>query len=188
MLALISSPAMSQEIARKFTYAADLTGDGRNESVVLAIQGAAMNRPFRWSLSVTDIAGRLLFKVEEDDSWLDEFFGDDGYMAGCSGYEQCKRRYYFEDKPQSVAGCLKKGGTKDLAKVLGSENSLEAARSFLETKKTSPAATKAALQELPTLLQNEQTKSLCFENDPNHHGQNLVWLKTVGGFVPYYVP
>jgi hypothetical protein len=72
VLALLSSPAISQEIDRQFTYSAELTGDGRSESVVLAIRGAAIDKPFQWSLTVTDRENHILFKVEKDDSRFDK--------------------------------------------------------------------------------------------------------------------
>ena len=188
LLAVIAVPAMSQEVARTFTYSADLTGDGRSEDVVLAIRSAAMDKPFRVTLTVTDSDKHVLFTSELDGAWFDEFFADEGYMTGCSNYDQCKRLYYFEDKPKSLSGCLKPGGTKNLARIIGFENSSEAARSFLEERKISPSVIDAALKELKTALQNDRTTSLCYDEHPQDHGQYFVWLKTVAGFVPYHVP
>jgi hypothetical protein len=187
LLALSSSPTMSEEISRTFTYTADLTGDGRNEKIVLAIHGAAINKPFRWSLSVTDEGGHSLLKVEKDDAWIDEAYGDPSYMLGCTGYEQCKRLYYFEQKPKEISDCLKSGGTQHLAKVIGSENYSEAVRAFLAEKKSSPSAIEAALKELKLILEHPKTASLCYSEHEQDHGQYLVWLKSVGGFVPYHV-
>jgi hypothetical protein len=192
VLALISSPAISQEIDRKFTYSADLTGDGRNERIVLAIHGAAIDKPFKWSLTVTDRENHILFKTENDDSRFDKFFGEEGYMDGCSTYEQCKRRYYFEDKPKNVSNCLKGGRTKELAAstaaALGYDNPSEAARYFLEERKTSPTAIEAALKELQSALASTRTNSLCYREYEHDHGKYLVWLKSVGEFVPYFAP
>jgi hypothetical protein len=188
VLMLVSSPGLSQEVHRNFTYRADLTGDGRAEKIVLDIHGADIRTPFQWSLSVTDTNGRVLFKVEKDDSWIDEAYGDPNYMGGCSGYEQCKRRYYFEEKPRSLATCLKSGDTQRSAKFFGFDNSSEAARQFLESKNTSPSTIDAALKELQGTLQNKSTLSLCYQEHEEDHGKLLVWLKTVGEFVPYYEP
>jgi hypothetical protein len=192
VLAFISSPAISQEIDRKFTYSADLTGDGRSESIVLAMHGAAIDKPFKWSLTVTDRDNHILFKVEKDDSWFDKFFGDPGYMDGCAGYEQCKRRYYFEERPKEFSNCLKGGETKKLAASsaasLGFDNSSESVRDFLEERKTSPAVIDAALKELRSALTSTRTNSLCYQEHVQDHGEYLVWLKSVGEFVPYDSP
>ena len=188
-LALVSLPVFSQGIDRRFEYTADLTGDGHNERVVLAIYGVAMDKPFTWSLAVIDQEDRVLYKTEKDDTWLDKFFGEEGYMSPrCANYDQCKRRYYFEEQPHSIAGCLKKGGTRHLARIIGLDNSMDAARYFLKEEKAASSTIEAALKELPVLLAAEQTTSLCFASHPEDHGQNLVWLKAVGAFVPYYVP
>jgi hypothetical protein len=187
-LALVCLPAFSQGIDRRFSYTADLTGDGHNESVVLAIRGVAIDKPFTWSLTVTDQKNHVLYKTEQDDSWIDKFFGEEGYMIQCSTYEQCKRRYYFEDQPHSISGCLKKGGTRHLAKIVGLDNSKEASRHFLKEKKAVSPVIDAALKELPMLLAAEQTMSLCFSYHPNDHGQYLLWIESVGAFVPYYEP
>jgi hypothetical protein len=179
---------VSQEIHRTFAYSADLTGDGRKERVFLVIHGADITKPFKWSISVTDAGGRRLFWVEKDDAWIDEAYGDPNYMRGCSGYEQCKGRYYFEEKPRSLLKCLTSGETQKAAKLFGSENSSEAARHFLEGKKISLSTIQAALAELQGVLQNSQTLSLCYQEHEEDHGDYLVWLKTIREFVPYYLP
>jgi hypothetical protein len=113
-------------------------------------------------------------------------------MDGCAGYEQCKRHYYFEEKPQELSDCLKDGATRKLAAAsnasVGYDNSSVAARDFLQERKTTPAAIEAALKELQSALASTRTNSLCYREDGQDHGKFLVWLKSVGEFVPYFVP
>ena len=62
-----------------------------------------MRQPLSWSVTVKDQDNHLLYAVQRNDAWLDEFFRDAGYVDGCQSYEACKRRYYFDELPTHVS-------------------------------------------------------------------------------------
>lgn len=105
--------------------AVDLRSDGRPDTVALHIVADGYAAPFTWTLTITSDARRI-YSVHRDDSRLDRFFGDEGYVAGCRGYLECKRKYYFNDlladsldPPFDLEGVLDTAQSNTLRAVAG---------------------------------------------------------------------
>ena len=81
----------------------DFVVGGGIETITLKITAKSFNSPFHWSVSIANNTGTL-FSAYRDDTWLDGFFGDDGYIEGCKGYAECKKKWYFNDLVASVLG------------------------------------------------------------------------------------
>src|SRR5207244_3419360 len=75
-------------------------------NITLRVNGVAENTPFVWSVTVTDSGGSSLFRIEHDDRTIDQFFGTEGFIAECKGYQPCKSKWYFEKLPKEVAGAV----------------------------------------------------------------------------------
>src|SRR5262249_57485744 len=58
----------------------------------LQVSGAGPKAPFHWSVTISDSNGSILFRTEHDDRAIDQFFGDDGFIDGCRGYDACKTK------------------------------------------------------------------------------------------------
>jgi hypothetical protein len=75
----------------------DVTGDGIDDEIRLDIKGENWNTPLRWTLTISS-KDKILFKHSADDSWLDKFFNDSGYVNDtCKSYLDCKKQYYMKD-------------------------------------------------------------------------------------------
>jgi hypothetical protein len=75
----------------------DVTGDGIADDLVLHIKGESWNKPLKWSLTIIS-KGKNIFEHKSDDTWLDNFFNDRGYVnKPCSTYLECKKQYYLHD-------------------------------------------------------------------------------------------
>jgi len=75
----------------------DVTGDGVKDLITLHLKGLGWQAPFNWELSIRS-KGKLIFSHESDDSWLDKFFNDPGYVDDqCKSYLACKMKYYLHD-------------------------------------------------------------------------------------------
>ena len=83
-------------VDEKLTKAQDLTGDGKPDKIILTLKAANNISPMTWN-PIIESGGQSVYSYESDDSWLDKFFGEEGYMDRCSGYSQCKARYYYND-------------------------------------------------------------------------------------------
>ena len=57
-------------------------------------------------VTFTDSSGSVLFRSEHDDRNLDQFFGDEGYVDDCKGYDSCKNKWYFQDLPKEVSRAI----------------------------------------------------------------------------------
>jgi hypothetical protein len=75
----------------------DVTGDGIDDDIVLHIKGESWNKPFKWILTISS-KGKKIFEHKSDDTWLDAFFNDKGYVNDtCASYLECKKQYYSND-------------------------------------------------------------------------------------------
>ena len=41
--------------------------------------------------------GEQIYGYSNDDTWLDKFFNNKGYVLGCKDYISCKYKYYYHD-------------------------------------------------------------------------------------------
>lgn len=75
----------------------DVTGDGIHDDVILNIKGEGWNKPFKWTLTIVS-KGKTIFEHKSDDSWLDAFFSEKGYVNDmCASYLECKKQFYLHD-------------------------------------------------------------------------------------------
>jgi hypothetical protein len=107
IILLAQAACRSLPIDEVLTKEADLTGDGKPEKIFLHLRAADMRSPFSWTLTINS-GDAEIYRYASDDGWLNEFFGDEGYVLGCTGYIECKRKYYFHDL---IEGFVLTGGT-----------------------------------------------------------------------------
>jgi len=75
----------------------DVTGDNVKDKIVLNLKAKSFNDPFVWTLTIFSKGEKILSYVS-DDSWMDSFFSDKGFVDdNCQNYEECKRQYYYKD-------------------------------------------------------------------------------------------
>lgn len=84
--------AVNETISREV----DVIGDGTRELILLNLLGESWEKPFKWTLTIK-AKGRVIFEYQSDDTWLDAFFAEEGYIQGCADYLSCKKKYYEED-------------------------------------------------------------------------------------------
>ena len=79
-----------------FVQLADMTFDGEPDSVILTIKGESLVHPFVWSLKVQS-KGQTIYQHIKDDSGMDKFFNDPGYVSNTQDpYFESKTTYYFQ--------------------------------------------------------------------------------------------
>lgn len=102
LLALTYAPssAFSQtkgNIDQRIEKHIDVTGDGIDDDIILRIKGKSWNKPFKWTLTIVS-KGKSIFEHKSDDTWLDAFFSDKGYVNDtCTSYLECKKQYYLNN-------------------------------------------------------------------------------------------
>lgn len=102
LLALTYAPSSAfsqtkENIDKKIEKHMDVTGDGIDDDIILRIKGKSWNKPFKWSLTIVS-KGKTIFEHKSDDTWLDAFFSDKGYVNDtCASYLECKKQYYLND-------------------------------------------------------------------------------------------
>lgn len=104
-LLITASPGfvMSEEsVDQMIVKHIDVTGDGIGDDIILNIKGENWNKPFKWMLTIS-AKGKIIFKHTSDDTWLDKFFNDRGYVnETCKLYLECKKQYYLKDLPDHL--------------------------------------------------------------------------------------
>jgi hypothetical protein len=173
-------------IDRTFTATGDLTGDGNEAHLTIHVTGHSMTSAFTWSLTITGRGGATLFKVERNDAWLDGFFAQDGYEAGCSGYIACKKQYYFVDLPTAVFDSLKPTDSHESKNDLILSNLRETATAFFTKHDVPPADREVALSEMRRTLTKPGFRVLDVPYSPVEWDSPTIWVKSIHMFVPYH--
>ena len=153
--------------------------------VAYRVQGDSLQTPFKWTVTLTDTAGKVLLKADVDDTALDPKFSANNFIAGCKGYDACKRKWYFEDLPKSLpddARYVKRGATLedwrlDALKKLASD--------FLKAKGLNADKSADAILEMEGLLSRGGYGSFIMPAGPSAQGLGYIFVPSLGYFVPY---
>ena len=83
-------PAVDTVLTREV----DVDGDGEADSVRLRLTAQRIDQPFTHKLTILS-KGEVILERSATDEW-DADFADSSFTAPCTGYERCKRSWYFE--------------------------------------------------------------------------------------------
>jgi hypothetical protein len=173
-------------IDRTFTEKGDVTGDGRIETLTVHIVGDSMRSPFKWSVTITNEEGGVLYRVDRDDASQDAFFRTDGYEQGCTGYESCKSRYYFQDIPKAVFSCLNPSSSAWTLDEYRSLNLQNTASAYLTKHGVSQSNIKAAIAEMRDELEKPGFHAVAVPLSAVQTDAPMIWVPGVQMFVPFY--
>lgn len=88
--------AMAQPINEELERYVDLTGDSKPEKITLILKAKDIRKPMQWSLTIRSDK-KILLEHTRDDSKIDSFFSDQNYVTNCTGYIECKKKWYYKD-------------------------------------------------------------------------------------------
>ncbi|MFQ5684791.1 MAG: hypothetical protein ACE5HC_16170 [Candidatus Binatia bacterium] len=164
----------------------DVTGDARPDLIRLHITGSSCLTPFRWSLRILK-DGTEIYRYESDDSWLDKFFSDEGYVGGCSSYLDCKRSYYFK----GILSRLVQPAPNDPESVMWDPSNngsiFVVAKAFLAEKhQIAEREAEAIVAELAQRLRSGQLPAILVPKSPVQNNFPLAYCAEVKQFVPVY--
>ncbi|WP_158880758.1 hypothetical protein [Rhodanobacter sp. L36] len=189
MLVLWSGATVAAQVGkvdRTFTAKGDITADGRAEILTLHIVGKSMQSSFRWSLVITDDTGVVLYRVDRDDASQDGFFGTDGYEARCADYESCKKRYYFQDLPETIFAALKPSPAAWKFDQYTFPNLRDTAHAYLVHHGVAQVRINGALVEMRKTLNKPGFHMLDVPLSAAQYGEPMIWVASVHMFVPFY--
>lgn len=178
--------ASSLPVDRTFSEKGDVIGDGRTEILTVHVAGQSMDSPFKWTFTIADDAGKVIFRVDRNDVALDGFFKDQGYVANCSGYEACKSRYYFGDLPQAVFASVKpslKAWSFDSYRL---SNLRSTAMPFLAAHELQSDTIKKVLAQMKDILSKPGFRLVVTPVSPVQNDPPMLWVPSVRMFVPIY--
>ncbi len=180
--------ASAAPINKTWTYQKD-SAHGRNPlTITLQVTGAAADAPFLRTVTVTDADGATLFRAEHDDSGIDQFFGGDGESFGCSGYQECKNKWYFEELPQFVENSLEIIDYSDRDVEAWERDILaDVAGHYLLDKGMPADRRQRVLEEMQSMLSG-RFDNLCVPDEPGAGSPSLMFVPSINSFVPYFHP
>lgn len=173
-------------VDRTFVAKGDVTGDGRIETLTVHIVGTSMQSPFKWSFTITDSGGEVLYRVDRDDTSQDAFFRTNGYESDCAGYESCKSRYYFQDIPKAAFSNLKPSSNVWAVDDYKMSNLINTASTYLKNDGASQSKIKAALSEMRNELEKPGFHVVAIPVSAVQTDSPMIWVPSVHMFVPFY--
>ncbi|MGE5625605.1 MAG: hypothetical protein ACM3ZT_08665 [Bacillota bacterium] len=173
-------------VSESRNYRVNLFPESAPVYIALKVQGDSFQDPFKWTMTITDIAGKALLQVSGDDAAIDKNFGDDAYVGGCKGYDACKRKWYLEDLPKTIpnsAHFVPKG--EGMALPQWHVDAIKKrAGDFLKTKGLSEGDRADAVQEILQLLNQGGYAVFSPVDGPRSEGTVYMYVPSLGYFVP----
>ncbi len=181
-----SVASQNQRIDRTFSATGDVTGDGVPEVLTIHITGESMRSPFKWTFTITNSGGATIYSVERDDTWLNKFFGDKGYVGNCADYVDCKQQYYFHDLPSSLFSCIKGSQDAWATDDWHITSSRDTATAYLVKQGIPAESIRAAIDEMLSILRKPGFHTLDVPVSAVQSEAPMIWVPSVRNFVPYY--
>jgi hypothetical protein len=96
------SVAQNNSVDQIIEKSIDVTGNGVRDIVSLRLKADNWESPIMWTLEIIS-GGSIIFRHESNDTWLNQFFNDEGYVNDtCKNYIDCKKQYYLHDLPKNI--------------------------------------------------------------------------------------
>jgi len=168
-------------------YRVSLFPDSAPVYLGLNVQGDSFQDPLKWTMTITDVAGKVLLQVSGNDDAIDKNFGDDTYVGGCKGYDACKRKWYLEDLPKTVPNSvqyIKKGEGVALADWRVATLK-KLAGDYLKAKGLSDKQVAAAVGDMQDLLNQGGYAAFSPVDSPRGEGTLYMYVPSLGYFVPF---
>jgi len=171
------------KIDEVLTRNVDVTGNGKQDKIVLHLWAKSINSPFSWTLSIVE-DGKEIFSYSSNDSNEDKNFNDDGYVSDCRGYLECKKKYYFHDILENIVLTKNQYNVEGMLK---SPSHVSIGKTYLEkccTIHGSKADT--ILMNMEKKLRNGTAIVISIPVSPVMSGTPMVFAPEIGRFVPIY--
>jgi len=185
---LLGCGAADPPIDQTYTEVGRIVGNETGQTLTVRITGASFKAPFTHDFTVVDSSGEVLFHENASASGWDKNFADEGFVAGCSGYEACKRKWYFEDIPAR----LKQYVTPARLPLFTDEevfkvNIEPTAREDLQVKGRSKEEIDRAIAEMHDTLSRPGYFMMGSIGAPEGgDGDAMIWVRAVASFVSCY--
>ncbi len=184
--ATLAKPMPKDGIDKSWTFQKTSVHGKNPLAITLRVTGTASTTPFERTVTVTDSEGATLFFATRNDRDIDQFFGEEGFYNGCTGYQECKNKWYFEELPEIVENALViVDRSSSPAEDWEHEILADLAGRFLEDKGLPTEQRAAVLNEMRALL-SAQYDSLHIPEDPNSAGASHMYVPSLALFVPYF--
>lgn len=178
--------ALAEPIDELLVRSVDVTGDGKPEKITLVLKAKDFNSPFQWSLSISS-SGKQLFTYASDDTRIDPFFADRGFITDCSGYAECKKKWYFKDILNSLI--VPRSGY-DLEGILDKSKSntlYPLGRQYLkECCGIKQNDADAILSRIEKRIRNNQAVLISIPKSPVTSDALMIFCPEVDRFIPVY--
>ena len=183
MSARVANPAQAIDVQR--TYEAGAI-DKKTLKISYRVRGQSLSSPFIWTVDVHGANG-VVYSITRNDEWMDKLFADEGYSHGCKGYLDCKKKWYFEELPSNIRKAIHQSPLKE-NKVeeweLDAMNTL--ATEFLRSKQLDSKRRARVLVEMEDLLRKGGYTSISVPISPVQDDSSLMYVPSLGYFVPYW--
>jgi len=157
--------------------------DGHQAEIEYTVKGESIKEPFVWSLRIR-VHEQVVLDLLRDSPESDGPFKDPGYTYGCSGFDQCKRHWYFNQLPEAIERIIKKspGSGKIAEWEVATMKSL--ASVFLKERGVSEEQTLEVLDEMLE-LRKKGFVTVVPPMTPNQDDALFMFVPSLGYFVPY---
>jgi hypothetical protein len=172
-------------IDRTVSKSIDVDGDGNADNIVLHMQGKNFRSPFKWELKIYSKT-KIIYHRTGSNEKIETFFSDPDYIGDCSGYDDCKCKWYFHDFLERIIVRMSADNVGVFDKTAPNSIYVVAKQALKNEYKKNPALVDKAIQNAADRLLSGKAVAIVIPDEPEIATPPMVWMPEFKRFVPIY--
>lgn len=129
---------------------------------------------------------KIIFNRSGGNERIEKFFSDPEYIGDCSGYDDCKAKWYFHDFLDSIIIRMSTHNVYVFDKSAPNSIYIVAKEALKIEYKKNPAFVEQAIKNAVERLLSGKAVAITIPDEPCITTPPMVWMPEFNGFVPIY--
>jgi hypothetical protein len=175
----------AKPVDRVMSKLVDVTGDGIEDKIELHVKGKDFFSPFNWELRIL-LKGKIIYQRSGTNERVEPFFSEQNYIADCTGYDECKCKWYFHDYLDQMVIKMSSDNVGVFDKTAPNSIYATAKKYLSKENKRNPKLVDQAIKKAVERLLSGKTVAVQAFDEPGMTTLPMVWMPEFSRFVPIY--
>ncbi|UFS70436.1 hypothetical protein LPW11_21525 [Geomonas sp. RF6] len=175
----------SKPVDEVITRLADVDGDGIQDKIELHVKSKNFNSPFKWELKIYS-KGKTIYKKSGSNERIEPFFAEQNYISGCTGYTDCKCKWFFHDYLDQMVMKMSSDNVGVFDKTAPNSIYVIAKRYLSKEYTKNPKRVEEAIKNAVERLLSGKAVAIQAFDEPEITTLPMVWMPEFSRFVPIY--
>jgi hypothetical protein len=177
--------AIDKPVDYTISKSVDVDGDGIADNIVLHLKGKNFRSPFKWELKIYS-KKKIIYYRTVSNKRLESLFSDADYIGGCSGYDDCKCKWYYHDFLERIIIKMSADNVGVFDKAAPNSIYVVAKQALIKEYKKNPTLVEKAIKNAADRLLSGKAVAIVIPDEPEITTPPMVWMPEFKKFVPIY--